>query len=105
MLNCKKAEIGETMTWIVGSVIIIVILIIFLYAASAFGTLKSAQVQASKFAGALSMGSDLKIQKWMYFKSIQALKINQANKDTITKWIGEENPDQLEVDLQYGVAG
>jgi len=39
MLN-KKAQVGETMTWIVATIIIIVILILTIYASSVLSKLK-----------------------------------------------------------------
>ncbi|MFC1710554.1 hypothetical protein ACFLZJ_00110 [Nanoarchaeota archaeon] len=39
MLN-KKAQVGETMTWIIATIAIIVILLLSLYASSVLGKLK-----------------------------------------------------------------
>ena len=41
MLNNKKAQIGETMTWIVATLIIIVIMGIFIYASTLLAKTKS----------------------------------------------------------------
>lgn len=40
MFNNRKAQIGETMTWVVATIIIIIILIISIYAASLLANTK-----------------------------------------------------------------
>jgi len=34
MLNSKKAQVGETVTWIVATIVLIAILLIFIFASS-----------------------------------------------------------------------
>lgn len=79
MLRCKKAAIGETMTWIVATLIILFVLTIFIYASGAMGMIKSVS------SGEVEVeGMDL-----LETKTSIALSINSTNENKITTWISE----------------
>lgn len=90
MLRYKKAEVGETMTWMVATIIIVVVLIIFLYTSHLFGSLKSASIQARKFLQQIDFEKELEADNWIEVKTNIAFSKNPSHRAMITKWIGEK---------------
>jgi len=79
MLNYKKGEIGESITWVVATVIIIVVLIIFIYASSVLAALQSISVTSGerKFSE----------NNYLDFKTGLAFGQNDKRKTEIIQWI------------------
>ncbi len=88
MLNNKnRGQIGETMTWVVATIIIVVILIISVYAASLLAnTRKALSYQKEKIESDLLMEKSL----FAYFSA------NDTKKDFI---YGELKQQEFDVDL------
>ncbi len=83
MLNNKKAEIGESITWVVATIIILVVLIIFIYAANVLGGFQSFKVSSGERI--LDSDNHLKIKTEAAFREVS------SNKEKINNWI-EINP-------------
>ncbi len=83
--NCK-AQVGETLTWIVATLIIIFILVAFVYASVLMGKAKALNPQklSIKFAETQAEIS------WVEMKTIFAYSLNDENKNKIETWIGED---------------
>ncbi len=74
---------GETLTWIVATIIIIVMLLIFVYASSKLATFKE-----------LTSGKQFTLSKeykkttnWIGTKNAISFSINNKNKELIENWI------------------
>ena len=86
MLNKDKyAQISSTLTWIIATIIIIVLLVVFIYA--------SALLAKTKVINKLP---DLKTHAekeidWIALKTSIAYLNKCDNKDKINEWIGKEN--------------
>lgn len=81
MLKNKKAAIGETMTWIIATLIILVVLSIFIYGSHLLGKFKyvsSGEIEVED-------GKDL-----LKTKTDVALSKNRANTNRIKTWILQE---------------
>jgi ABC-type Fe3+ transport system permease subunit len=80
----KKAQVGETITWLVATIIIIVVLLIFVYASVVLSKTKA-------------LKKDIKIDSqdssfnWIFAKTEIAYSINNQNKNKIEGWIAQEN--------------
>jgi hypothetical protein len=85
ILSNKKAQVGETLTWMISTIIILVLLIIFVYSTLAFAKAKNIKTSSIDFGKADS--SD-KIN-WMNLKSEIAFSINDQNEKVIREWINE----------------
>ena len=98
MLNCKRGEIGETMTWVVATVIIVVLLIIFVYASNALGFFQIYKVSSGE--------RTLDSEKYLEIKTGLALKENSSNENKINEWIAsiDSSVDET-IDTQFVVAG
>jgi len=89
----KRGQISDTMTWVVATLIILAILLVFIYASYVFAKSKS----IGRFAkgvegfvnGIFSSGDSNVEADWIKAKTSFAYKINQANKVLIEKWINE----------------
>lgn len=44
----KKADVGKTLTWLIATIIIVIVLILFIYASSFLGSLNSLKVSVKK---------------------------------------------------------
>ena len=77
-MSNKKAQVGETMTWIVATVIIIVILILTLYTASVLGKMKVAKYDPF----------ETKIDR-IEQKITFAYNVDSSNANFIENWIKE----------------
>jgi len=75
----KKAQLGEAITWVVATIIVFVILVIFIYAANAMGKLRSYFVSGGQASN--EVGSMLKT------KTELAFNLNNQNKIKIENWI------------------
>jgi len=80
MLNNKKAQIGEAITWTAATLILIAILLIFIYASIILSGTKS-------FESPKEVSSDASVD-WIEAKTILAYTLNDENKMQIQKWIG-----------------
>ncbi len=83
----KKAQIGETITWIVSTLIIVFILIMFIYIASAMGKAKS--VNPKKIQIKISESNEE--ISWIEIKTLFAKIINNNNENKIDEWISQED--------------
>ena len=96
MLNSKKAQVAEAMTWVVATIIIIFILILFIYASSILGTFNYVSVEKLKYGE-----SDL-----LNVKTELALGKNHLNEPKIKEWIGFKSEESLgEIGTEYVAAG
>ena len=66
-MQSRKGQIGETVTWIVATVVIAVILIFYIFGASMLGSTKSVGgVKDSLFSKSQSFGKDIFLKKSIY---------------------------------------
>ena len=82
MLNSKKAQVGETVTWIVATIVLIAILLIFIFASSTLAKFKSFKVN-------LKDNSEEDVS-WIDSKTKMAYSLNNANKNKIIAWISQK---------------
>ncbi|MGY4884679.1 MAG: hypothetical protein ACP5NZ_03840 [Nanobdellota archaeon] len=81
MLKYKKAQVGETVTWIIATLILIVILIVFIFISSTLAKTKSLKVN-------LKADSEEKYD-WINSKTDIAYSVNSASKNKIQGWISQ----------------
>ena len=80
----KKAQVGGTLTWFVATIIIIVILLIAIYAASILGKGKSVgDVDVKEITGEEE-------KDWEDVKNEVAFEKNSTNKERIQKWLNNK---------------
>ena len=84
MLNSKKAQVGESVTWIIATLIIVMILLIFIYASVILGKTKTIKRDIKIDSGNLSLD-------WIKIKTEIAYKFNIQNKNKISSWIAQED--------------
>jgi hypothetical protein len=85
MLN-KKGQLSDAMTWVVATMIIVVLLAVFIYASDVLGEANKIEKGVKTLLkGDLEEGID-----YFYEKSKFAYKINSDNKNEIDEWILEE---------------
>jgi hypothetical protein len=77
----KKAQLGETMTWIVATIIIVVILTIFIYSSSILAKVKIINFPDLKVDSAENV--------WIETKTFLAFEFKDENQEIIENWIGE----------------
>lgn len=82
MLENKKAQVGETITWIIATIILIGILIVFLFISVSLSKLKS-------FKADIKVNSEESVD-WIELKTEMAYSINSENKNRINLWISKE---------------
>lgn len=92
MLNNKRAEIGESITWVVATVIILVVLTIFIFASNVLGKFQTISVSS----GEKTLNSD----NYLEIKTQKAFSINGNNKEIINKWIGYKEIKEEELSLE-----
>lgn len=80
----RKAQIAETMTWVVATIIIIFLLIASVYVSVILG--KTKVIDKTSVGG---LDSNL----WISYKNQIALNINNANENQINVWLGENDLD------------
>jgi len=81
MLDNRRAQVGESITWVVATIILIIILIVFIYASIALAKTKSLKLD-SKADSEDSLD-------WINSKTQIAYSINENNKDKIGEWISQ----------------
>ena len=84
----KKAQVGETITWIVATLIIIGILLIFIYASVAMAKAKS--IKSSEISNQVSSQINSGDIGWVEVKNNMAFSREGSNKDRIEGWINEK---------------
>jgi len=83
MLSNKKAQVGETMTWVVATIVIIVILILAIYVTLVLAKTKTVKIGDLK----VEEGEDILNVK----TSLAHELANNKNKMAINNWLEEEN--------------
>jgi len=86
MLENKRGQIGETITWVIATIVLIVILLIFIYTSIALSKVKSVKVD-------LKANSEDSVD-WINSKTQMAYSINSNNKNRINTWISEETENE-----------
>jgi hypothetical protein len=85
MLNNKRAQVGESITWVVATIVLIILLIVFIYASILLSKTKyikfDEKVNSEGFAD------------WISYKTQMAYSINDNNKNKIDVWISENAKD------------
>ena len=82
MLNSKKAQVGETVTWIVATIVLIAILLIFIFASSILAKSKSLKVNFK--------ANSEEDASWIDSKTQMAYSLNNANRNKIVTWISQK---------------
>jgi len=78
----RKAQVGDTMTWVIVTIIIIFVLLVFIFAASNLGKAKDIQ-----FKILYEPITEDNFVDWMQVKSSYAYELNDNNKGIIGGWI------------------
>lgn len=66
-MHNSKGQIGDTMTWIIGTIVIVVVLLFFLFGASLFGSTKTVSgFKDSLFSSAEELNDDSFAQKSVF---------------------------------------
>ena len=89
MLNKnKRAGIGEAITWVVATIIIMVVLAIFIFAANAMGTYRSYTVSSGEVK--VNLDSQIITKTELAFeKSEETKTLSLEEKEKIVNWIEE----------------
>lgn len=67
MLNNKKAQVGETATWLVATVLIVVMILFFVFGASLLAETKGIEkFKESVFSESIFQGDDIFLRKSLY---------------------------------------
>jgi hypothetical protein len=82
MLNNKKGQVGETVTWVVATIFLIVILLLFIYASVAMAKAKHLNANVK-----LGSGNSL---DWASSKTQMAYAVSSLNKNKIQTWISQK---------------
>lgn len=77
----KKAQVGEFLTWVIATIVLIVVLIIFIYASSILSATKYLKVNLSDDSG--------ESVDWVTSKTQFAYTISSMNKNRIQGWISQ----------------
>lgn len=85
MKKDKRGQLGETLTWIVATIIIIFVLVAFVFAASLMGKAKAVSPKKVE----LKKGETVLSINWIEVKTIFAFEKNIENKNKIDSWIKE----------------
>jgi heme/copper-type cytochrome/quinol oxidase subunit 2 len=85
MLNYKnkKAQMAETITWVVATIVIIFLLVLSVYFSTILGKGKSVDKEDINIYG--------ESEDWILVKTSLAYENNVYNKDKINVWINEED--------------
>jgi len=86
-MNNKKAQLGETLTWVVATLIIVVTLIFFIFLSSSLAKLKDIKGNP----GFALLGGYDKKSNLIVDKTELAFVKNNQNEDLIKEWINEES--------------
>ncbi len=82
----RKAQVGESITWVVATIILIIVLIIFIYASIALAKTKSLKLNVKEDS---EDSAD-----WINSKTQIAYSINSNNKNKIEEWISQNNENE-----------
>jgi hypothetical protein len=85
ILDNKRAQVGETLTWIIASIIILVVLVVFIYAS--VGLAKTKNI-TTRDIGSDELGAGN--GDWINMKTSLAFSLNNKNKNIIERWINAE---------------
>lgn len=85
MIN-KRGQVGESITWVIATIVVIVLLIIFIYASIVLSEFKSLKTSTKK----ISTGS----VDWISSKTQMAYSISSSNKNKIQTWISQETANE-----------
>lgn len=67
LLDCKKGQVGETITWVIATVVIVVVLMFFVFGATALGATKSiGSFKPSLFSVEIGVGDDQFMKKSLF---------------------------------------
>lgn len=77
----KRAQVGETVTWVIATIILIIVLIVFIFISSTLAKTKSLKVN-------LKVDSEDSFN-WIDSKTQMAYSVNSANKNKIQGWISQ----------------
>lgn len=85
MLRCnKRAQTGEAITWVVATLVIIGILLIFTLVASLFAQANGAIVSLGRVFDSTELGEG---KDWIGQKIEFAFKLDSSNKPEINSWV------------------
>lgn len=79
----KKGQVGESITWIIATIVLIVVLLIFIYASLALSKTKAFKLNMDEEAG--------NSVDWIDSKTDMAYSINSNNKIRIQNWISKRS--------------
>jgi hypothetical protein len=104
-MSNKKAQIGETLTWLIATIIIVAILIFFIFGASVFGQTKNVgNFKDSLFSDIVFHGDDIFLKKSLFtYYSINSEDDREMIMYELKKWESEGkfdlklNETQLEI--------
>jgi uncharacterized protein (UPF0333 family) len=82
----KRGQIGESITWVVATIILIVILIVFIYASIVLSKTKSLKFD-------IKANSEDSVD-WINYKTQMAYSISTDNKNKIEQWISLEKKNE-----------
>ncbi|MCX6750367.1 MAG: hypothetical protein NTZ83_02835 [Candidatus Pacearchaeota archaeon] len=85
MIN-KKGQVGESVTWIIATIVLIAILLIFIYISVALSKAKSLEVSLKEGSGDSA--------DWINSKTQMAYSISASNKNKIQGWISQTKEDE-----------
>ncbi len=74
----RKGQVAETMTWVIATIIIIVLLVSAIYVSSLLGKSKNLQVEGIE---------NYEENNWAFEKTQFALSINDGNQELILSWV------------------
>ncbi len=86
LINSKKAQVAETMTWVVATIIIIFLILSSIYIASLLGenkNLKTNKIETSSN------------YNWVENKSKNAFELNSENRAEVVLWLNENSLEDL----------
>jgi hypothetical protein len=87
----KKAQVGETLTWIVATLVIIGTLLIFIYSSIALAKVKS--INSGEVKTHIKQISGESID-WIGSKNQMAFSKNNENSNEIGRWINEKQTEE-----------
>jgi len=83
----KKGQVGETLTWIVATLIIISVLFIFIYASIAMAKVKSVGSGEIKSKAQETIGKEV---DWIETKNEMAFARDSSDRVRIERWLNEK---------------
>jgi len=86
LLKNSKAQVAETMTWVVATIIIIFLILSSIYIASLLGQNKNLKINKIETS---------KENNWIENKSEYAFDLNSENRAEIVLWLSENSLENL----------